>query len=400
MRILMVAPQPFFEPRGTPISVFQRLHGLSKLGHEVDLITYHVGQSVDIPGVTIHRAPAIPFIKKVKIGPSPAKIPLDIMLVFMTLYMLLRRRYDALHSHEEAAFWCALFAPLFRVPHIYDMHSSLPKQLQNFKFGNHPFFIGIFDRLERWVINTADVVLTIGRDLEETVLEIKPDANHIRIENTAAQNNISVDPQAAEALRQRLGLQDKVAIVYTGTFETYQGLDLLFESVKLLKARADGFTVVMVGGKPEQVEQQKAEARRLGIEDVVLFVGTVPLAESLVYLEMADFLVSPRSSGLSVPLKIYTYLQSGRAIVATRLPAHTLVLTEEISVLADPEPAAYAEGMHKLVEDAALRDQISQAALVFAQEELSESKYLEKLTLACESVRLSRRIELLQRATE
>ena len=39
MKILMVAPQPFFEPRGTPISVYQRLEALSALGHHIDLLT-------------------------------------------------------------------------------------------------------------------------------------------------------------------------------------------------------------------------------------------------------------------------------------------------------------------------------------------------------------------------
>ena len=70
MKILMLAPQPFFEPRGTPFSVLGRLKALSALGHEVDLLTYHVGQDVDVPGAVIHRTPKIWFIKSVKIGPS------------------------------------------------------------------------------------------------------------------------------------------------------------------------------------------------------------------------------------------------------------------------------------------------------------------------------------------
>lgn len=53
MKILMISPEPFFEPRGTPISVYQRLQALSALGYQVDLLTYHVGQDVDIPGLTI-----------------------------------------------------------------------------------------------------------------------------------------------------------------------------------------------------------------------------------------------------------------------------------------------------------------------------------------------------------
>ena len=66
MKILMIAPQPFFEPRGTPISVRQRLTGLTMLGHQVDLATYHLGEDVDLPGLTIYRTPSIFEYQNVK----------------------------------------------------------------------------------------------------------------------------------------------------------------------------------------------------------------------------------------------------------------------------------------------------------------------------------------------
>ena len=87
MKILMIAPQPFFQPRGTPFSVLGRLHTLSKLGHNVDLVTYHIGQDVQIPNVTIHRIKKVPFIKNIKIGPSITKIPVDILLFFKSFHV-------------------------------------------------------------------------------------------------------------------------------------------------------------------------------------------------------------------------------------------------------------------------------------------------------------------------
>ena len=137
LKVLMIAPEPFFEPRGTPISVYQRLHALVALGHEIDLLTYHVGHDVDIPGVKIYRVPSIPFITHVKIGPSQAKLLLDVLLFFKAIMFLATNRYEVIHSHEEAAFMCMFFATIFRVQHVYDMHSSLPQQLANFNYGNH-----------------------------------------------------------------------------------------------------------------------------------------------------------------------------------------------------------------------------------------------------------------------
>src|SRR4029077_4077433 len=77
VNILMIAPQPVFSPRGTPISVVNRCRALSALGHTVDLVTYPLGENVAIDGVRWLRAPRIPGIRSVKIGPSAAKLPLD-----------------------------------------------------------------------------------------------------------------------------------------------------------------------------------------------------------------------------------------------------------------------------------------------------------------------------------
>ena len=96
MKILMVAPQPFFEPRGTPFSVLGRLKALSALGHEVDLVTYHLGEDIPIPRVAIHRIPSIFFVKKIPIGPSLTKVFLDGFLLVKTIQMLFRSKYELL----------------------------------------------------------------------------------------------------------------------------------------------------------------------------------------------------------------------------------------------------------------------------------------------------------------
>jgi hypothetical protein len=71
----------------------------------------------------------------------------------------------------------------------------------------------------------------------------------------------------------------------------------------------------------------------IGIEAVTVFAGERPAAEIPSYLLAADLLVSPRSRGTNTPLKIYQYLRSGKAIVATRLLTHTQVLSDQTAIL-------------------------------------------------------------------
>ena len=80
MRILMIAPQPFFEPRGAPFCVYQHIKALVAHGYKVDLVTYPFGKDIDLPDLRIYRAPSVPFIHGVKPGFSLAKFPLDLLV--------------------------------------------------------------------------------------------------------------------------------------------------------------------------------------------------------------------------------------------------------------------------------------------------------------------------------
>jgi glycosyltransferase involved in cell wall biosynthesis len=128
--------------------------------------------------------------------------------------------------------------------------------------------------------------------------------------------------------------------------------------------------LVLAGGKPEQVEQAAAHARRAGVDAVALFAGERPASEIPAYLLAADVLVSPRSRGTNTPLKIYQYLRSGRPIVATRLLTHTQVLDDHTAILTAATPAGLAEGIL-----AALADPIRAAALGRNARELADTKY-------------------------
>ncbi|MGH9371671.1 MAG: glycosyltransferase, partial [Vicinamibacterales bacterium] len=174
MKILMIAPEPFFEPRGTPFSEFHRIRALTQLGHTIDLVTYPFGQDVNIPGVRVFRSLRPPFLSRVAIGPSFAKVPLDLLLTLTAVRRTLSGRYDAVHSHEEGSFIGVLLAAALGIPHLYDMHSSLPQQLTNFAFSRSRLLARLFAWAERFVLRRSRVVIVICPHLEETVRAIEP----------------------------------------------------------------------------------------------------------------------------------------------------------------------------------------------------------------------------------
>lgn len=183
LRILMIVPQPFFTPRGTPFSVRARLGALSELGHHVDVVTYHIGDDVRFPNVRIYRTPRIPFVRTVGIGPSVTKLVLDVLLFGVVLIRVARARYDVVHTHEEAAIVGAVIAPIIGARHLYDMHSSLPQQFANLKAYNWRAVVKVFEMTERFVIRRSDAVIAICPALSDHVSEIDKECPCFVIEN-------------------------------------------------------------------------------------------------------------------------------------------------------------------------------------------------------------------------
>jgi hypothetical protein len=95
----------------------------------VDLVTYAIGDEVAIPGVRVRRAPSLPFLRRVKVGPSLATFPLDALVFVRALGLLARHRYDCVNTHEEVGLFAVLFKKVFRTRLLHDMHSSLSEQL-------------------------------------------------------------------------------------------------------------------------------------------------------------------------------------------------------------------------------------------------------------------------------
>jgi len=384
VRILMIAPEPFFEPRGTPFSEFHRIRALTALGHHVDLVTYPFGQHVSMPGLRVFRSLRPPFVHHVKIGPSLAKIPLDALLALTAIRRAFAGRYDAIHSHEEGGLIGAVLAKLRRVPHLYDMHSSLPQQLTNFAFSRSRVIRRAFLAIERFMIRHSRVVIVICPSLEDAVKAIEPGARTVLIENAPGSADDVATPAQAAVVRRSLGVEDAAPIVlYTGTFEAYQGLDLLFDAMAIVRRTRPDARLVLAGGRPDQVTRAREQARAAGIDEVSHFAGERPAAEIPAYLLAADVLVSPRSRGTNTPLKIYQYLRSGKPTVATRLLTHTQVLSDETAILTEATPQAFAEGILDALTDHVRAAAVGRRARELAETKYSYEAYLERTRQAC-----------------
>ena len=387
----MLAPEPFFEPRGTPFSEYHRIKALGELGHHVDLITYPIGRDVELPNLRIFRSLRPPFVRKVRIGPSITKVLLDVLMMLTIARRVWAERYDAIHSHEEMGLVGVWLSKWLRIPHLYDMHSSLPQQLSNFKYSRSSLLRNIFVWAEDQMVRKSDVVITICQELQDTVVGMGITDRSLLIENVMG-GDVDEPPSRTPAeIRVAWGIPDGAPLaLYTGTFEAYQGVDMLIEAAALVSKSRPDARVLVVGGEPAQVDAAKARAQAAGASSVMVFTGQQPAKEIPGFVQAADLLVSPRIRGTNTPLKIYSYLRSGKPIVATNLLTHTQVLTPEIAKLVDPAPAPFAAAMLEMIDHPEERHRLALAAQVIASEKYSRDSYLRRTALAYDRLAKSR----------
>jgi glycosyltransferase involved in cell wall biosynthesis len=380
VRILVLAPHPFFQARGTPLAVRRVLEFLGSRGHQLDLLTLHEGENVDIPNCRIHRI-ARPFgIRNIRPGFSLKKVVCDVFMFAKCLRMVRKSRYDLIHAVEESAFIAAAMQRLTGIPYVYDMDSSLAEQLVD-AYPALQFAFPTLRRCEAMAVRHSLGVLTVCAALEDVAHGHAPDKPIGRVEDTtllrpdgAHGTNGGSDATLPPGVRPETPLA-----MYVGNLEHYQGIGLLLDGFRHTLIRVPQAHLVIVGGLSEDITHYRQRANRLGIISQVHFLGPRPVTSLKGLLKRADVLVSPRLKGLNTPMKIYSYLDSGTAVLATRLRTHTQVLDDRTAYLVAPEPEALGNGLADLLSDPALRERLARQAKAYVQQEFTPEAAERKL---------------------
>jgi glycosyltransferase involved in cell wall biosynthesis len=374
MRILVLAPHPFFQQRGTPIAVKELLEFLSAEGHQTDVLTYHEGDDVSIPNCRIVRIPRVPGVRGVRPGFSFKKLICDLFMAKKLLSMLREERYDLIHAVEESVFMASAAQRLFGIPFVYDMDSALSEQMLEKHAALAPMR-NWFQRVEEGAVRASLGVLAVCPALE------KKARNHAQDKLVACvEDSTLLRPHPAEVERLRSDFGPAYPLfLYVGNLERYQGVDLLLEGFAEALGAIPSARLAVIGGDEGDINRYQQRVKDLGLLEKVQFLGPRPLADLGGYLSQADVLVSPRLMGNNTPMKIYSYLDSGVPILATRLPTHTQVLDDSIACLAPPHPVEFGKAMAQLALDRGRRTRLAVRARERVQRDFTPEAMRRKL---------------------
>lgn len=361
MKIVMIAPTPFFADRGCHTRIYGEIMGLQRLGHTVTLVTYGLGR--DVPGVKTVRCYNFPWYHKLTAGPSVWKILLLPIIAHTARKTVRRENPDIVHAHLHegalAARWCRLFCrrPLY----IFDCQGSLSGELAGHKAVKAE---GWMFRCVRWIEKRIDSFFPIVTQSEEMVQQLrafgvpeKKICNAMDAVDTGLFHPMAPDRHLAEAL----GVDpEKPRVLYMGLLSEYQGTGLMLRAFSCVARQIPDAQFLIIGYPDE--EKYRREAEEAGILRQTVFIGKIPYEEAPRYLSLSDVAVAPKISPSEGDGKLYNYMAMGMGIACFDRSVSREILGDAGLYAPLGDAQKLGEQLVRLLEDAAERARLGKMA--------------------------------------
>jgi len=330
LKILMIAPTPFFADRGCHMRILGEIQALQKLGHQIILCTYHLGR--DIPGVKTIRSLKIPWYKKLEAGSSWHKFYIDALLFFKSLRIFWQEKPDVIHGHLHEGAIIGHFVRKFsfrKVPLVFDAQGSLTKELVTYSFFKEGSILQkLFWSLEKWISRMPEYSVGSNVSVSEfLVREMHLPESKVATVIDGVHTDFFTPPAQVNDLRKQFGLAPRTPVVlYTGALLKSKGIDFLWPAIpQVIKQNPE--VVFVIVGYP--VEESKATVEALGVAEKVIFTGQVDYFQLPDYLYLADLAVDPKlDEAGEASGKIINYMGAALPIVCFEGPNNRKFLGE------------------------------------------------------------------------
>ncbi|MCK5614501.1 glycosyltransferase family 4 protein [Candidatus Pacearchaeota archaeon] len=359
MKILSIAPTPFFSDRGCHVRILEETKALMELGHDVTICTYHLGRN--LKNIDTKRIPNIPWYNKLEAGPSYHMLYLDALLLFRSLHITLKEKPDIIHAHlHEGALIGKLCSKLRNIPLVFDVQGSLSGEMAAHGFmKSESLLYKIIFKLETIINNMSNGIITSSTNMGEILKSrFEVDDDKIFIIPDGVDTNTFHPNYDAKNLRKQLDIDnDKKTVVFLGLLNEYQGVDLLIESIPHIIKEVDNAHFLIMGFP--NVEKYKNMAEELGVLDNITFTGRIDYSEAPLYLNLGDIAVSPKItlSGEGNG-KIYNYMACGLPTVVFDFPTNREILGDTGVYVQTVDSKSLAEEIIGLLLDEQKQDEL------------------------------------------
>lgn len=378
MKIVMIAPTPFFADRGCHTRIYGQISALQRMGYKIKLVTYGLGREIE--SVETIRCFNFPWYKKLSAGPSVWKIFLLPFIAFKTKKAIKIYQPDIVYAYLHEGACVAKFCSYFHKKPIYvfDCQGSLSGEIIQHKFVKEGgIFHKLFGYLEKRIDNWFPVVTqseNLYRQLKNMGVSEQGMINALDAVDTRLFTPREPDMKLAEKYHINVS---QPRVLFMGLLEEYQGADLMFEAFRQVYQQIPQTQFIIIGYP--NIEKYKRLAEEFGIAENTIFIGKIKFEETPRYLSLASIAVAPKISTSEGDGKIYNYMAMQMGVVCfDRLISREIMgdagLFAELKNTED-----MAEKIIMLLTDSVLRKTLGHKARLRAEQELSTDLSAEKI---------------------
>ena len=360
MKVLVVAPTPFFSDRGTHIRILEEALALEKRGHEVTIATYHIGQ--DLPEslgshIDVRRIRRLLFwYHKLEAGPDWQKIILDLLLIKKVFFLARTKRPDIIHGHlHEGALiaWIVQKLLFWRgIKVVADFHGSLTKEMVSHRYLRASGLEKVFQWIERLIDNMGDAAVTSSWNNAEEIGEArKGGAVEVLLDGTRLSMFDGLPTK--EEIRKEYGVPaDAVVVTYTGAFIRNKGIHFFLEALPLISAHAPDAHFVLSGFPLDLIENEIPGS----VREKVTIISPSPYFDLAKILKMSDIGVDPKEEATrEASGKTLQYMGAGLPVACFDTGNNREYLGDGGSYASETTALSLASAIERLVGDASLR---------------------------------------------
>ena len=289
-------------------------------------------------------------------------------------------KLDVIHSQTEFAIgtFARIFAKQYNIPLVHTYHTMYEDYIHYITKG---YFDGPSKKIVEYLTNfycdktvTELIVPTqktynLFKEKYEYERNIHIVPTGIEVERFYAENNNKAE---VKELRKQLGLSDDdFVLLFVGRLAAEKNVTFLIENHQIL-ARENGNCKLLIIGDGPDIEFFKTQARKLNIQDNVIFTGKVPWEQIHKYYQIPNVFVTA-SHTETQGLTLLEAMAASVPVVAYDDEAFRTVVVHDLNGYLFKDKKDYRKYIKKIMADKKVFERLSRQARI--QGESHSSKY-------------------------
>jgi len=224
--------------------------------------------------------------------------------------------------------------------------------------------LGLVGFFWKRILRNADYIQAISFYLRDHIKKIGVSCPIEVIPNGVDINLFRTQYSAAEikSVRENLGIKDEYVVITTSRLVAKNGVDILIAAIARFKEKRPNVRCLIIGAGPERAALER-QARRLGVDVNVIFLGHIAQHDLPIYFRIADIFIRPsRSEGLGN--SFLEAMAAGIPVIGTLVGGIADFLHDGRTGFIVPvdDPEAIAGKMHYIIGNSNVRNQVVQEA--------------------------------------